>query len=126
MSAARDPLAKFFRCSDRERAVFEAGVKLGSVFHQYVGTPVGLRSVRALERAIEAGMRAQPAVVAARVRIDRVALRRGTTKLGYASLTGDMLDVTVTTRVRRATAVARMRYVPALRYPVMHIERVSG
>ena len=126
MSAARDPLARFFRCSDRERAVFEAGVKLGSAFHQYVGTPVGLRSVRALERAIEAGMRAQPAVVAARVRIDRVALRRGTTKLGYASLTGDMLDVTVTTRVRRATAVARMRYVPELRYPVMHIERVSG
>ena len=101
-------------------------MKLGSVFHQYVGTPVDLRSVRALERAIEAGIRAQPAVVSARARIDRASLRRGTTKLGYASLTGDMLDVTVTTRVRRATAVARMRYVPELRYPVMHIERVSG
>jgi hypothetical protein len=126
MSAARDPLARFFRCSDRERAVFEAGVKLGSVFHQYVGTPVDLRSARALERAIEAGMRAQPAVIAARVRIDRAALRRGTTKLGYASLTGDMLDVSVTTRVGRATAVGRMRYIPALRYPAMHIERVSG
>jgi len=106
--------------------VFEAGVKLGSAYHQYIGTPVNPRSAPALERAIEAGMRAQPAVVSARVRIDRVALRRGTTKLGYASLTGDMLDVTVTTRVARATAVARMRYVPALRYPVMHVERVSG
>jgi len=126
MSAARDPLTRFFRCSDRERAVFEAGVKLGSVYHQYVGTPVDARGVRALERAIEAGMRAQPAVVSARVRIDRAALRRGTTRLGYASLDGEMLDVAVGTRVGRATAVGRMRYVPALRYPVMHIERVSG
>jgi len=126
MSAARDPLARFFRCSDRERAVFEAGVKLGSVYHQYVGCPVDRRGVAALERAIEAGMRAQPAVAAARVRIDRGALRRGTTRLGYASLTGDMLDVTVTTRVGRATAVARLRFEPSLRYPAMRVERISG
>ncbi|OGS49620.1 MAG: hypothetical protein A3K65_09965 [Euryarchaeota archaeon RBG_16_68_12] len=126
MSAARDPLTKYFRCTDRERAVFEAGVKLGSVFHQYVGCPVGPRSARALERAIEAGMRVQPAVVAARVRIDRAALGRGVTRMGYASLAGDMLDVTVTTRVGRATAVARLRFVPGLRYPVMSVERVSG
>ncbi len=126
MSAARDPLTKYFRCSDRERAVFEAGVKLGSVFHQYVGCPVDARSAAALERAIEAGMRAQPAVASARVRIDRRALRQGMTAMGYASLGGDMLDVRVTTRVGRATAVARLRYAPALRYPVMRIERVTG
>jgi len=126
MSAARDPLTRLFRCSDRERAVFEAGVELGSVYHQYVGTPVNGRGVRALERAIEAGMRAQPSVVAARARIDTAALRRGTTRMGYASLSGEMLDVTVTTRVGRAKAVARLRYVPSLRYPAMLVERVSG
>ena len=126
MSATRDPLTKYFRCTDRERAVFEAGVKLGSVYHQYVGCPVDAQSAATLERAIEAGMRAQPAVAAARVRIDRKALRRGTTRMGYASLSGDMLDVRLTTRVGRATAVARLRYAPGLRYPVMHIERVTG
>ena len=121
----RDPLAKYFRCSDRERAVFEAGVKLGSVYHQYVGSSVDRRSVRALERAMEAGMRAQPHVVSARVRIDRSVLARAITKMGYASLTGDMLDVIVTTRVSRSTAVGRLRFVRALKYPVMSIERVS-
>ncbi len=126
MSAARDPLTKYFRCTDRERAVFEAGVKLGSVYHQYAGSPVDPRSARALERAIELGMRVQPSVVAARVRIDRAALRRGLTRMGYASLAGDMLDVTVTTRVGRATAMARLRYSPRLRYPVMSVDRVSG
>lgn len=121
----RDPLAKYFRCSDRERAVFEAGVKLGSVYHQYVGSPVDRRSARALERAMEAGMRAQPHVVSARVRIDRSVLARAITKMGYASLTGDMLDVIVTTRVSGSTAVGRLRFVRALKYPVMSIERVS-
>jgi len=32
----------------------------------------------------------------------------------------------VTTRVGRAKAVARLRYVPSLRYPAMLVERVSG
>ena len=96
------------------------------MYHQYLGCPVETRSGAALERAIEAGMRAQPAVSSARVRIDRKALRRGTGGMGYASLGGDMLDVRVTTRVGRATAVARLRYAPALRYPVMHVERVTG
>src|SRR3990170_3852165 len=68
MSAARDPLARFFRCSDRERAVFEAGVKLGSVYHQYVGCPVDRRGVAALERAIEAGVRGPPPLAPARPR----------------------------------------------------------
>ena len=125
MSAARDPLRGFFQCSDRERAIFEAGVKLGSVYHQFVGTPLDTRSVRALERAIEAGVRAQPNVQSVRARIDRAALRRGTTKMGYASLTGDMLDVTVTTRVGGSTAIGRLRYVASLKYPLMYIERTS-
>lgn len=125
MSAARDPLRGFFQCSDRERAIFEAGVKLGSVYHQFVGTPLDTRSVRALERAIEAGVRAQPHVQSVRARIDRAALRRGTTKMGYASLTGDMLDVTVTTRVGGSTAIGRLRYVASLKYPLMYIKRTS-
>ena len=28
-----------FACSRRERAVFEAGIKMGTIYHQFVGTP---------------------------------------------------------------------------------------
>ncbi|MEE9268050.1 MAG: dihydroneopterin aldolase family protein, partial [Thermoplasmata archaeon] len=35
-----DPTADYFECTDAERAAFEAGIKLGSIFHQYVGAPV--------------------------------------------------------------------------------------
>ncbi|MCI2413518.1 MAG: dihydroneopterin aldolase, partial [Cuniculiplasma sp.] len=32
-----DEAASYFHCTDRERAIFEAGIKLGSIYHQYVG-----------------------------------------------------------------------------------------
>ena len=120
--SASDPAAKWFRCSDRERAAFEAGIKLGAVYHQYVGSPVNEENVEALERAIEAGMRVQPFVEDARVRIDRAKFRR---KRGapykYWSVSGDMLDVWLRVRYGNAAAECALNYVPELRYPLMRI-----
>ena len=39
MASKREDLAdKYFNCSLRERVVFEAGIKLGTIYHQFVGT----------------------------------------------------------------------------------------
>ncbi|MEM3428929.1 MAG: dihydroneopterin aldolase family protein, partial [Thermoplasmatales archaeon] len=35
-----DPAAPYFSCSEKERAIFESGVKLGAIYHQYIGIPV--------------------------------------------------------------------------------------
>jgi len=117
-----DPAKKWFRCSDRERAAFEAGIKLGSVYHQYVGAPVNETNVEALERAIESGLRVQPFVEDARVRIDRTKIKakRGA-PYKYYSITGDMLDVWVRVRYDGAVAECKMDYVPELRYPLMRV-----
>lgn len=37
-----------FACTERERALFEAGIKMGTIYHQFVGTPVNLRTVESL------------------------------------------------------------------------------
>ena len=120
--SAQDPAAKWFRCSDRERAAFEAGIKLGSIYHQYVGAPVNESNVEALERAIEAGARVQPFVEDVRVRIDRSKIRakRGA-PYKYWSLTGDMLDVWLRIRYGDVVAECGMSYVAELRYPLMRI-----
>ncbi|MFH0966806.1 MAG: dihydroneopterin aldolase family protein, partial [Methanobacteriota archaeon] len=39
--------------SDRERAAFEAGIKLGALYHQWVGTPVSRESANSLKLAME-------------------------------------------------------------------------
>ena len=119
---ALDPAKKWFRCSDRERAAFEAGIKMGSIYHQYVGAPVNESNVEALEEAIEAGVRVQPFVEDVRVRIDRskIKAKRGA-PYKYYSVTGDMLDVWLRVRYAAAVAECEMAYVPELRYPLMRI-----
>ena len=37
--------ASRFNCSERERAIFEAGVKMATIYHQFVGTPVNANTV---------------------------------------------------------------------------------
>lgn len=121
----RDATNAFFAGTDRDRAAFEAGVKLGSIFHQYVGVPLTRDTARDLERAIEAGVRVQPLVEDVRVRIDRKRLRaRGPYK--YASLGEDMLTAEVTVRAGKARATAVLRYVPELDYPLMYLRDVRG
>ena len=118
-----DPAAKWFQCSDRERAAFEAGIKMGSVYHQYVGAPVNESNVEALERAIEAGARVQPFVEDVRVRIDRSKIRaKHGAPYRYYSVTGDMLDVWLRVRYNDVVAECAMNEVPELRYPLMRIE----
>ncbi|MGI0149977.1 MAG: dihydroneopterin aldolase family protein, partial [Thermoplasmata archaeon] len=51
---ARDPTRSYFAGTDRDRAAFEAGIKLGSIVHQFVGAPLTRGNAGALERAIEA------------------------------------------------------------------------
>lgn len=38
-----------FVCSHRERAMFEAGIKMGTIYHQFTGIPVNLNTVSELE-----------------------------------------------------------------------------
>jgi len=45
---------------DPQAACFEAGIKFGSLYHQFAGTPVAPRSIDSLERAIEESIENQP------------------------------------------------------------------
>src|SRR2546428_7136722 len=72
---ADDPTRTHFAGTDRDRTAFEAGIKLGSILHQYVGTPLTSASAGSLERAIEAATPLQPPVERVRLRIPRERLR---------------------------------------------------
>lgn len=121
----RDPTKSYFAGNDRDRAVFEAGVKLGAIYHQYVGVALTRSTAAELERAIESATRVQPLVDDVRVRIDRKRLR-GRGPYRYASLSEDMLQAEVTVRVGGARATAVLRYVPELDYPLMYLKDIRG
>lgn len=120
----RDPVEEYFTCTDRDRALFEAGIKLGSIFHQFIGVPLTLATARDLERTIERLTLAQPCVKRVRVRIDRSALRRETGPYGYASLSEEMLDALVETEYEGYVARCRLEYIKELGYTLMFVENV--
>ncbi len=116
---------KHFSCSDAERATFEAGIKLGTIYHQFVGVPLRRENVDVLERAIEAGSRVQPFVEEVRVKIDRSKLKTKRGQYDYVSLTGDMLDVRLTVRYNDVRVTAAMRLIKEMNYPLMFVESVE-
>jgi dihydroneopterin aldolase len=111
------------RLSPREALLFEAGIKLGGIFHQYLGIPVSRRTATALARSIEAAVALQPFVEKVRVRIEPG--RGGATgrgRFGYRYVTAEMVDARVTLVHGAARVVARLSYRRDLRYPLMRVE----
>jgi len=109
-----------------EQLCFEAGIKLGGIFHQYLGIPVAPRTAPALAQAIEAAVGLQPFVERVRVRID---VRRGGPvgrgRFAYRYLTPEMLRVKLTVSDGRHRVVATLQYRPDLRYPLMSLARLK-
>jgi len=115
----------YFDCSDSERATFEAGIKMGTIYHQFVGVPLSTKNVSTLERAIEAGCMVQPFVEEVKVRIDRGKLRSKRGQYDYVSLTGDMLDVSMVVRYKSARVRASMKFIKEMNYPLMFVKSVE-
>ncbi|MCX6688537.1 MAG: dihydroneopterin aldolase family protein [Methanoregula sp.] len=103
--------------SDRELACFEAGIKLGALYHQWVGTPISRKSAESVETAIEKAVVLQPFVEEITVRLDRKLMTENV--FGYSELSGLMFDVEITTRVGFAYCRARLH--PDAKYPLMQI-----
>ena len=109
-----------YKASDREKAVFEAAIKLGALYHQWVGTPVSSGSARTLEQAIEKSVILQPFVEEITVELDRS--RMSPNAFGYSELSGLMFDVEIITRVGFSYCRARLK--PHGDYPMMEIAEV--
>ncbi len=121
----RDPAEKYFNCTDRERAIFEAGIKLGTVYHQYVGVPINLSNLHSLENAIRDSVLVQPFVEEAHVKIDSDIVKKRQGVYKYITLTGEMLDVSLTVKYNDEAVVAKLSYVEDMDYPLMYLDGES-
>ena len=103
--------------TDREKAAFEAGIKLGALYHQFVGTPISRETADSVETAIEQAVSLQPCVTDVRVRLNREMMVSN--RFGYSELAGKMFDVEITTEI--GTTVCRARLHLKDDYPMMEI-----
>jgi len=114
-----------FNCTDRDRAVFEAGIKLASLYHQYIGSPVNPENAGHFETAMEEGMKAQPFVSTASVSVDRRILKASLSPYGYCSLNERMLEAKVEIEYEGWRVRASLGWVEELSYPLMKIDDIK-
>ncbi len=110
--------------SERDRAIFEAGIKLGAIYHQFVGVPVSKEIIPLIERAIEKAVSCQPYVKSVEVKI-----KEGIGDVnvyGYSEVSGRNLSVRLVVEYGAVKVTARLDYIPELNYPLMFIEKVEG
>ena len=106
--------------SDAQQACFEAGIKFGSLYHQFAGTPVSTSSTRSLEAAMAEAIENQPHCEAVDVTIhdDRVADAIAHEN-GYTELTGSLMDVRMRIEYEGVTVRTRMEMEDG--YPLMKL-----
>jgi hypothetical protein len=105
--------------TNREIAAFEAGIKLGALYHQFVGSPVSPKTADSLEKAIKESISLQPYVRSVDVRIDRQMLSENA--FGYGELEGRMIFAEVEIDYRGEIVRARLEYDPDKDYPMMKL-----
>ncbi|MBR3113465.1 MAG: dihydroneopterin aldolase family protein [Methanobrevibacter sp.] len=114
----------FSNITTRERAIFEGAISMGALFHQFVGTPVNKDTKKSLETSMEESLKLQPAIEDVEVEIRFDKLEESMTEFDYTSLSGDMLDVKIHTKVDNVKAIIRIEFIEELNYPLMYVEDI--
>ena len=105
--------------NNKEIAAFEAGIKLGAMYHQFVGAPVSIETAKSLEIAIAESISLQPYVESVKVRIDRDMIKENF--YGYGELEGRMIQAQVEISYQDEVVKARLEYDPEKEYPLMRL-----
>jgi len=110
--------------TDAQQAAFEAGIKFGSLYHQFAGTPVSPASTRSLEAAMAESIENQPFCESVTVEIDDESVADAIGhENGYTELTGSLMTVEMRISYDGVTARTRMEMEDG--YPLMKLLAVD-
>jgi hypothetical protein len=110
--------------TDAQQACFEAGIKFGSLYHQFAGTPVSPDSTRSLETAMTEAIENQPYCRTVTVDIlDDGVAEAIDHENGYTELTGRLMEVTMTIDYEGLVVRTRMEMEDG--YPLMKLVDVE-
>ncbi len=121
-----DEAKKFFPSyiTHRDRALFEAGVKIGAIYHQFIGTPIPKeeRGVKLLEAAIEESVKTQPWVKDVKINIKPSGKK---SIYGYDEISKINFTVSLTIKYGNAEVEAGLEYNRELEYPLFYIKKIQ-
>lgn len=114
--------------SDRERACFEIGIKLGALYHILCGLPISSnpRVIESIEKGIEESISCQPYVKSVKININRDKIQGSKeTEFDYDELSGILIGATVVLEFNSVEVTAKVKWIEELKYPLMFIEKIK-
>jgi len=124
-----DPAAKYFsgKTTPRDRAVFEAGIAIGMIVHQFTGIPVKRpEDIELIGKVIENAVKAQPFREDAKIEIRMGDLSSSPgNPYSYTTLKTRHIDARIVVRYNNVRVVARLRYIPELDFNLAYIEDIE-
>ena len=114
--------------SERERACFESGIKLGALYHILCGIPISSNKnvINSIEKGIEAAISCQPFVKSVKINLNKdKILGDKTTQFDYDNITGRIIRAEVILEYEAIEVVAKIDWVEDLQFPLMFIEKIG-
>ena len=114
---------------DRQRACFEAGIKLGAIFHSLLAFPVinEKKTLEAMEKGFMSSFKNQPYVKDLSIKIQPGG-KESDGKGGefeYTMIKDHMIDVNLELKYNDVSLLAVIKWVPELEYPLMYIKEIN-
>lgn len=113
--------------SKRERACFEAGIKLGALYHILCGMPISsnTNTIKSIEKGIESSISCQPYVKNVKVDLDKdKIIGDKTTEFDYDDISGKVINAEIELEFESVKVKARIKWIEDLNYPLMYIEKI--
>ena len=114
--------------SERERACFEAGIKLGALYHILCGLPVSsnVDIIKSIEKGIEASISCQPYVKNVKIYLNKdKIIGDKKTEFAYDDISGEIINAEIELEYESVKIKAAIKWIEDLSYPLMYIEKIS-
>ncbi len=113
--------------NNRERACFEAGIKLGALYHILCGIPISSDAsvISSIERGIEAAISCQPYVKQVKIKLNTEKIK-GTkkTEFDYDEVTGKIITANLTLQYEKVGLEAKIDWIEDMEYPLMYVDKI--
>ncbi len=114
--------------SERERACFEVGIKLGALYHILCGLPISsnVDIIKSIEKGIEASISCQPYVKNIKIHLNKdKIIGDKKTEFAYDDISGEIINAEIDLEYESVKIKAAIKWIKDLSYPLMYIEKIS-
>lgn len=114
--------------SERERACFEVGIKLGALYHILCGLPISsnVDIIESIEKGIEASISCQPYVKNIKIHLNKdKIIGDKKTEFAYDDISGEIINAEIDLEYESVKIKAAIKWIKDLSYPLMYIEKIS-